>query len=391
MPRLLLLLLLPLLTGSSPIGKDTRLRIGLFADREVRRVVVMTSGGSSTIRVDGQRVGDLHGNDGLRMEVTADGIHLRSLTLDLKAKEQVELVPRAQGGGLRIKAPDLKGPERHLPGGLLVSLTKKRNLRLVTVVPLEEYVAGVVLSEAGKGHHPEYYKLQAVSCRTYALANRGRHAADGYELCDQVHCQVFHGRNHLDVIAEAVEDTRGLVAVDADIRLVQATFHSNCGGETIDAEDLWTGKATHLRATRDTFCLAAPHATWRHEMRRGEWLAYLERKHGLRRDDTAAVQAMLAYDPACRDIYLGNTLPLVPLKQVRADLKLRSTYFTITTTGEQVVFEGRGFGHGVGLCQEGAMGMASAGIGFTDILHHYYDRVHLVDMGLLDFFRDEGR
>ena len=80
----------------------------------------------------------------------------------------------------------------------------------------------------------------------------------------------------------------------------------------------------------------------------------------------------------------------VPLEDVRHDWKLNSGYFAIHTIGENVVLEGRGFGHGVGLCQEGAMHMARTGMSYTDILHHYFTDVHLVDLSAIDFFRDEN-
>jgi stage II sporulation protein D len=201
---------------------------------------------------------------------------------------------------------------------------------------------------------------------------------------------VYHGRNRNDSIRMAVDATHSLVLVDADIKLIQATFHSNCGGETVNAEDLWGRSQTYLRATVDTFCTAAPHATWTKNLSRTEWLGYLQRKYSLRTGDSAQLYAVLNYEPQCRDLYLGNSWPLVPLKNVREDLGLKSTFFSVRTEGEKVVLEGRGFGHGVGLCQEGAMKMARAGKSYTDILHHYYTSVHLVDLTTLDFFRDDS-
>ena len=100
------------------------------------------------------------------------------------------------------------------------------------------------------------------------------------------------------------------------------------------------------------------------------------------------VLAVSNYEPACRDLYLGNTWPLIPLKSVREDLKLNSTYFSVTTKGDAVELKGRGFGHGVGLCQEGSMNMARSGRTYTEILHYYYTGVHLVDLSALDFFKD---
>jgi stage II sporulation protein D len=157
----------------------------------------------------------------------------------------------------------------------------------------------------------------------------------------------------------------------------------------LNAEDLWSKHEPYLRATRDTFCLHAPHATWEKSMSRAEWLGYLQQRFGYKADNEARLNAVLHYEPQCRDLFLGNTWPLLPLKHVREDLKLRSTFFSVRILGDRVVLNGRGFGHAVGLCQEGAMGMARAGFTYTDILHHYYTGVHLVDLGTLDFFRDD--
>jgi stage II sporulation protein D len=153
---------------------------------------------------------------------------------------------------------------------------------------------------------------------------------------------------------------------------------------------VWSKSEPYLRSTADTFCLAAPQATWERTMTRSEWLGYLKRKHNIGDLSGEHLEAVLNYDPMCRDLYLGNIPPLIPLKQVRQDLKLRSTYFSVHTEGDQVRLRGRGFGHGVGLCQEGSMRMASSGRSYTDILHHYFTDVHLVDVGTLDFFREEA-
>lgn len=371
------------------ITVDRTMRIGLYRERVVKQVVVMPVKSICVIYADGERKGEVATTDGLRISVAGGAITARSLALNITAKRKLELVPRVAEGGFRLRIPDTKLPERTYPGKLAVTVTTG-NLMLVNAVPLEAYTAGVVQAEAGKEHHQEYYKLQAVTCRTYALTNQRKHQPEGFELCDGVHCQVYHGRNRNDSIRMAVDATHSLVLVDADIKLIQATFHSNCGGETVNAEDLWGRSQTYLRATVDTFCTAAPHATWTKNLSRTEWLGYLQRKYSLRTGDSAQLYAVLNYEPQCRDLYLGNTWPLVPLKNVREDLGLKSTFFSVRTEGEKVVLEGRGFGHGVGLCQEGAMKMARAGKSYTDILHHYYTSVHLVDLTTLDFFRDDS-
>ncbi len=369
-------------------AQERSMRIGLLRQKTVKQVLVMSARGQCTIFADGVRVGEIPVNDGLRIEVVAGGLGARSLHHAFTARKRIDIVPRLPEGGTRMRALDHKLPEQSYPGSLEVALVNGA-LQLVNNTPLEAYTAGVVQAEAGNHHHTEYYKLQSVSCRTYALSNQRKHLSDGFELCDGVHCQVYHGQARNDSIHLAVAQTQGLVLVDANIRLIHATFHSNCGGETVNAEDVWSKSEPYLLATTDTFCLAAPQAQWEKVLTKGEWLGYLKRKHGLDLGDTGSMRAVLEHEPGCRDIYLGNVRPLIPLRAVREDLKLRSTFFSIRSDGDKVFLRGRGFGHGVGLCQEGSMRMARAGRSYTDILHHYYTDVHLVDLTTLDFFRDD--
>lgn len=381
---LLLLFLLPQFL----FAQEKVLRIGILRDRTVKNVVVMSLKGSCTIWIDGENRGELRSSDGLRIEVVkGGGLQARSLNHTYSAKKKITVVPKGSEGGFRLKSPDHRIAERKYPGTLEVTRGNGA-LLLIDRVPIEEYTAGVVQAEAGRDHHIEYYKLQAVSCRTFALSNIRKHASEGFQLCDGVHCQVFHGKAWHDSIYMAVEATRNLVLVDPHIELIHSTFHSNCGGETVNAEDCWSKSEPYLRAITDTFCLVSPHSVWSRTLTRAEWLGYLQKRYSVNLLDTVQLEAVLNYEPGCRDLYLGNTWPLVPLKFVRQDLKLNSTYFSVTTVGEEVQLNGRGFGHGVGLCQEGSMMMARSGRSYTEILHHYYTDVHLVDLSALEFFKD---
>lgn len=379
-----------LLAAPAAWAQERSVRVGLLRDKTVKRVMLMSIKGGCQVYADGERKGELTSNDGLRVEfVPGAGITARSLLLDIKSAQRIELVPVRADGGVRMRSLDHKLPERSYPGNLAITASRT-GLVLVNTAPLEQYTAGVVRAEAGRGHHHEYYKLQSVSCRTYALTNARKHLPDGYELCDGVHCQVFHGVNTDTTIQAAVQATKGLVLVDAEIRMIHATFHSNCGGETVNAEDLWSKHETYLRATVDTFCLAAPQARWTRTLERADWLNYLRDRYKVKVTDKEMRKALLNYEPACRDLYLANIRPQVPLKNVREDLKLRSTFFSVHEQGDKVVLEGRGFGHGVGLCQEGSMRMALAGRPYADILRHYYTDVHLVDISTIAFFREDA-
>lgn len=365
-------------------------QIGLLRDLSVKRAIVVVGSGGAYLEVDGKRAAELKPNDGLRFEANGDALVAKSLSSSWSAKRSVLLKPKGHNSGFNMRSLDHKMADRSYTGLLEVRASAGR-LRMVNEVPLEEYVAGVVSSEAGKDHHIEYYKLQAVICRTYALANLRKHAADGYELCDATHCQVYKGRARYAPILQAAHATHGMVVVDPDIRLIHATFHSNCGGETVNAEDVWSKPESYLRATADSFCAQAPHATWQRHIGRREWIDYLQRKYAIDTADDRTIAAITAHEPVCRELYLAGIVPLIPTEQVRDDWKLNSAWFDIAPDGDRVVLTGRGFGHGVGLCQEGAMRMAQGGSSFTEILHHYYTGVHLVDLSTLDFFRDEGR
>lgn len=163
-------------------------RVGLLRDMSVKEVMVMGDRGPLTVWSDGRQVAELSSQDGLIVRCGEQGIHAKSLVLDITAKKNITF-RSPLGKGFRLKGMAPKTMERAYPGSL--ELTKAGNAFLmVATVPIEEYVAGVVQAEAGKDHWMEYYKLQAVSCRTYALANKRRHAQEGFEVCDGTHCQV---------------------------------------------------------------------------------------------------------------------------------------------------------------------------------------------------------
>src|SRR5208337_2379392 len=97
---------------------------------------------------------------------------------------------------------------------------------------------------------------------TYALKNSRKHITEGYNLCDMVHCEVYKGRCTKPEIILAVSKTSGEVIVDKDNQLINAAFHANCGGQTVNSEDVWSKSATYLKSVNDTFCINMPKARW---------------------------------------------------------------------------------------------------------------------------------
>jgi len=271
-------------------------------------------------------------------------------------------------------------------GGELIAFSINGHLQLVNRIDIEEYVAGVIEAESGAGNELEYYKVQAVISRTYALNNRSRHLDSGFEICDGTHCQVYHGKPRREPLAEkATKATEDIVIVDHEINLITAAFHSNCGGNTVNAEVAWSKPVPYLVGRCDTFCVHMPNSHWQKSISREKWNSYIKQKRGS--NDLASLSdGGILGD--CNPMYHHDENLQIPRRSMRTDLKLRSTQFEIDYQENEVVFTGKGFGHGVGLCQEGAMRMSKLGYSYKDIIHFYYTDVHLIQRHMLWFFKD---
>ncbi|MFB1022537.1 MAG: SpoIID/LytB domain-containing protein, partial [Vicingaceae bacterium] len=281
-----------------------------------------------------------------------------------------------------VKSTNPMGLERRFDDNLKI-VAQRNKMQLINNIDLDNYVAGVVEAEVGRKPRKEYFKLQAIICRTYALANTEKHVVEGYNLCDEVHCQAYHGKTFFNNIIEAAMQTRGAVIVDSDIQLITAAFHSSCGGQTVNSEDVWSKSLYYLRSVKDTFCLTHKDATWQKEIDKNQWKKYLT----ARLPNTISEKQYMNFHLADRLKYFPESN--LSFEELRGKFRLRSTYFNIQETENKVLLKGRGFGHGVGLCQIGAMEMAALGYNYSEILHFYYSGVHIIDLSALDFFKED--
>lgn len=300
--------------------------------------------------------------------------------------------------------PRVTPDARPAPGGatLRVEIVEDGRARVATI-PLEDYVAGSVLSEVALGTMDpmaaaRVARLQAVLARTYAMANRARHAHEQFDLCSETHCQLFRPlgafATHLQAMAKAAAaETRGAVIVYGD-RPIQALFHSDCGGHTSAAGLVWGGPTPpYLLAVPDEVSLTDVHRSWQFVVEAEPLRAALNRdsrtRVGARLHRLDVVEQDVA-GRAVRIVLDGELAPMVRGEELRAVLTrsfgprtIRSTRFDIWRDGDAFVFEGRGFGHGVGLCQRGAIARAQAGQPFHTIIQHYYSGVRLDRLGSL--------
>jgi len=250
-------------------------------------------------------------------------------------------------------------------------------LLLINTSDIDAYIAGVVKAEGGPGKNPEYIRTQAIIARTYMYRYFDKHISDGYNLCDNTHCQAFNGVTSDSSINSAAISTEGLVILGPDSTLVISAFHSNCGGETSPSEDVWLTGQPYLKKVRDIHCLSSHNARWQKSFSISDWISYLK-KSGLSGDPENV--SLLNYSQLTRlNEYRVDTFS-VPLRQMRTDLSLRSTWFSVMVEGDSVILNGKGYGHGIGLCQEGAMSMADKGSDFKQIIDFYYTGVIISDI-----------
>jgi stage II sporulation protein D len=264
-------------------------------------------------------------------------------------------------------------PLRQTYSGDLQCLPDLNTLVFINTCDIESYIAGVVESEGGSGKNPEYFKTQAVIARTYMYRYMDKHAPDHFNLCDNTHCQVFNGLTGDSMIIKAAFDTRGEVILGPDTLPIIAAFHSNCGGETTPSEDVWLTPQPYLKKVTDPHCLASRNARWNQTISIDKWVEYLK-KSGFTGDASLLNFSQITRSTA----YKAGTFSM-PLRQIRNEFNLRSTFFSVTVAGDSVILKGRGYGHGVGLCQEGAMAMAAKGFNYRQIIGFYYTGVRITE------------
>ena len=140
---------------------------------------------------------------------------------------------------------------------------------------------------------------------------------------------------------------------------------------------MWSSELSYLRARKDTFSLRGPSATWEKEIDKNTWINYIASQAPKLKTDTSLQELVCNFTNPDRNPKINVGGEMIEFKDLRREFKLRSAYFDVFEKGNQVVLKGRGYGHGVGLSQDGARYMAQLGYNFRDILSFYYKGVDL--------------
>jgi len=337
------------------------------------------------------------------------------------ADQAIEVADVPVGGGGSQTTTGTQN--RRYLGRVYVAVGADGALAVVNAISAEKLLAGLVPSEMFPAAPAEALRAQAIAARTELLQKIGtRHLEDPFQICSTQHCQVYSGAGHEDPrTTAAIDATRGKVLLRPGTRLelIDARYSADCGGHGEDSDHIWGGTADPiLRGHRDapagtspwadgiqaseldrflatskdgSYCASTRHARGRHRWETRIAAADLDRMVAQALPAVGRVREIEAQDRGTsgrigrvRIVGSGGSGVVAGDLAIRRLFGgLRSSLFTVTAIGptsarEAFLFRGAGFGHGVGMCQLGAIGMADQHKKFPDILSHYYpgSRLH---------------
>ncbi len=276
-----------------------------------------------------------------------------------------------------------------LPNKVILYASKSR-IDVIGVVPLQEYLLGVLSSEMPRNWPLETLKAQAVAARSYTLAVMRERNQKIFHLESSIMDQVFRHILEDDNFHQqyrrawqAVQETDGIVLLDKNGEPLKAYYHSDCGGKTVDAKSVW-GQKSELISVTDSSCPSNPSAHWKLSLSKEYVYAKISESLKISKSDkienidfvtdekTQRVESIL--------IALANKTFKMSGNDFRSSIgfqNLRSTLFSVQKKTAEFVFSGRGYGHGVGLCQWGSRMLGKQGLTASDILRHYYPQAKL--------------
>lgn len=278
---------------------------------------------------------------------------------------------------------------RHYSGRLHIKPNENgQGISVVNHVDLESYVASVVGSEMDFDH-PEALKAQAVVSRSYALWSIERSPYHDFDLLDHESSQVYFGiiqdKPWYDLAAKT---TKGEILTWSN-QLILAVFSSTCGGKTANNKDVWGGIDHPYLTIQDDAesCSLSPHYNWSYSIEENKFQELIFQYYGFRfdkkiieKDMSGRVQkVILTAENADTLQFTGNDFRLF-INSYAGKLAIRSTKYDWSRDNDTIIFEGKGLGHGIGLCQWGALGFAQSGWNYKDILTFYFSGTNIVSL-----------
>ena len=290
-------------------------------------------------------------------------------------------------------------------------------------ISIENYLKGVVAKEMPSSWNEEALKAQAIVARNYVATNKNKHISQGFNVCASTHCQVYGGYSGETARTNAAVDATAGELMYYGGAPVEGYFHSTSGGRTENSENLWNAALPYLVGVEDPYSTGTPFDNWTASFTMSEIKALLANNAVNIGEVTGVSITKTTENDRAFELTIYGTSGRHVLQKDRIRIffggeKLKSTYFTIgnsasagtktevpahngtlssiweslkalidvqngvdqsigMATGNTIVFNGKGYGHGVGMSQYGAQNMARAGYSYKEILKHYFKGVEI--------------
>lgn len=266
---------------------------------------------------------------------------------------------------------------RKFRGKIDIIRTKDGLLSVINFIDVEDYLKGVLYHEVSHMWPIEALKAQAIVSRTFALYQKAHSKNLDYDLTSDIYSQVYGGKTSEKYVTnKAIKLTEGEI-LTFDGKIFPTYFHATCGGRTEDSGNLWKMNLEPLEGVYCTFCKESPHFNWNFEIplsRLQEKLSktYVDISNIISitinsRNASGRIDSLTIITASGKLLVSGKDL-----RELIGPNNLRSTNYTIEISDDVVKFRGVGWGHGVGMCQWGAYGMAKKGVKVDEILKFYY-------------------
>ncbi len=298
-------------------------------------------------------------------------------------------------------------------------------LTVINTIDIEEYLYGVVPKEMPASWNKEALKAQAIAARNYAIKNIDKYKTQGFDLCTTQNSQVYGGYDaEQKTTNQAVDETRGMLAYYQN-NIAELFYHSSSGGKTESAENVWSNPVAYLKGVEDSYSLGSPNDNWTYKISKEEIEKILKSKNndignllnvnvdkksendrvleltfiGTKGSVTykkESIRGLLGYsnikstyfDMDINSSYIqkfNSTEKSVDIENIFKDLSAvlnndpqkEPDGIDFTNNVNEYVFNGKGWGHGLGLSQYGAKNMADLGYSFEQILKHYFTGIEI--------------
>ncbi|MDD3626069.1 MAG: SpoIID/LytB domain-containing protein [bacterium] len=367
----------------------TSFLISLFISASAADIRVLLSNTSSSAKITsnkGMIIYDLSGKKGVKVIAFREGTVKYS-----RKKIEVYVNGKTYREDGLIFKPE-KGGQIHFNNkyyrGVIMTIPSETpdKFYVINVIGLEEYLLGVLAEEIPHTWHIEALKAQAVAARTYAYEKILNNSPKSkYDVLATDMSQVYGGMNsERESTTKAVNETKGLIMTYKD-KPIAAFFHSTCGGATDDAATVWGKNFPYLRRVTCNYCKPSPHYEWSYTIdidkledildNKGYDIGYIKKIALVGKSDAGRIKDIqITGSKKTVNISSNNFRIMVGAKN------MKSTNFKATLKNRKLYLNGNGFGHGIGMCQWGAKGMAEHGYKYTEILHQYYKNIKITHL-----------